>query len=78
MVNEGTQLVNKRALVETFTVSPDLPSRIWPPWTSGARSTATASPRVQWEVYGDWSDDPAELRTDIYYRLSRPVTRSGG
>jgi hypothetical protein len=35
-------------------------------------------PRVQWEVYGDWSDDPAELRTDIYYGLSGPVTRSGG
>jgi effector-binding domain-containing protein len=22
-----------------------------------------------WEVYGDWSDDPAKLRTDIYYLL---------
>jgi effector-binding domain-containing protein len=22
-----------------------------------------------WEVYGDWSDDPAKLRTDIFYRL---------
>ncbi len=22
-----------------------------------------------WEVYGDWSDDPTQLRTDIYYLL---------
>jgi effector-binding domain-containing protein len=22
-----------------------------------------------WEVYGHWSDDPAKLRTDIYYLL---------
>jgi effector-binding domain-containing protein len=21
---------------------------------------------VQWEVYGDWDDDPAKLRTDVY------------
>ena len=24
---------------------------------------------ASWEVYGDWSDDPAQLRTDIYYQL---------
>lgn len=24
---------------------------------------------ASWEVYGDWSDDPAKLRTDIYYQL---------
>jgi len=23
-----------------------------------------------WEVYGHWSDDPAKLRTDIYYLLA--------
>jgi effector-binding domain-containing protein len=23
-----------------------------------------------WEVYGHWSDDPAKLRTDIFYLLS--------
>ena len=23
-----------------------------------------------WEVYGHWSDDPAQLRTDIFYLLS--------
>src|SRR5262249_3949851 len=22
-----------------------------------------------WEVYGDWSDDPAKLRTDVFYLL---------
>jgi effector-binding domain-containing protein len=24
---------------------------------------------VSWEVYGDWEEDPAKLRTDIYYLL---------
>lgn len=24
---------------------------------------------ASWEVYGDWSDDPETLRTDIYYLL---------
>jgi len=24
-----------------------------------------------WEVYGDWSDDPAKLRTDVCYLISR-------
>jgi effector-binding domain-containing protein len=23
-----------------------------------------------WEVYGHWSDDPAQLRTDIFYLLA--------
>ena len=22
---------------------------------------------VSWEVYGDWDDDPAKRRTDIYH-----------
>ena len=22
-----------------------------------------------WEVYGDWTDNPAELRTDVFYLL---------
>ena len=30
--------------------------------------------RVNWEVYGDWDDDPAKRRTDIYFLLE-PVTR---
>jgi effector-binding domain-containing protein len=25
---------------------------------------------VSWEVYGDWNDDPAKLRTDIYTLLT--------
>lgn len=25
---------------------------------------------VSWEVYGDWSPDPTQLRTDIYYKLA--------
>ena len=28
---------------------------------------------ASWEVYGDWSDDPAQLRTDIYYQLKAPA-----
>jgi effector-binding domain-containing protein len=23
-----------------------------------------------WEVYGHWSDDPAKLRTDIYFTIA--------
>jgi hypothetical protein len=25
---------------------------------------------VSWEVYGDWDDDPARRRTDLYKLLS--------
>jgi len=25
------------------------------------------SPGLRWEVYGDWTDDPRELRTDVYW-----------
>ena len=25
---------------------------------------------TSWEVYGHWSDDPAKLRTDVYYLLN--------
>jgi effector-binding domain-containing protein len=31
-----------------------------------------AAPGPNWELYGDWSDDPAKLRTDVY-RLITPV-----
>ncbi len=24
---------------------------------------------VTWEVYGDWNDDPAQVRTDVYFLL---------
>jgi effector-binding domain-containing protein len=27
---------------------------------------------VNWEVYGDWDDDPAKRRTDIYFLLVAP------
>jgi effector-binding domain-containing protein len=26
-----------------------------------------------WEVYGDWTDDPAQLETDIYVLLAEPA-----
>jgi effector-binding domain-containing protein len=25
---------------------------------------------VRWEVYGDWEDDPARRRTDVYFQLA--------
>ncbi len=28
---------------------------------------------VNWEVYGDWDDDPAKRRTDIYFLLEPPT-----
>lgn len=31
---------------------------------------------VHWEVYGDWSDEPAELRTDVYGEVA-PARRAG-
>jgi len=32
-----------------------------------ARNRARAGP--SWEVYGHWNEDPAQLRTDVYYLL---------
>lgn len=29
--------------------------------------------RVNWEVYGDWEDDPAKRRTDIYFLLAPEI-----
>ena len=37
-------------------------------WTRNGRRPAG----VSWEVYGDWDDDPAKVRTDIYFLL-RPA-----
>jgi effector-binding domain-containing protein len=33
---------------------------------------------VSWEVYGDWEDDPAKRRTDIYFGLDDAPTADGG
>ena len=32
---------------------------------------------VSWEVYGDWEDDPAKRRTDIYFGLQAKPPSSG-
>jgi effector-binding domain-containing protein len=32
---------------------------------------------VSWEVYGHWTDDPSQLRTDVFYLL-RPGGESAG
>jgi effector-binding domain-containing protein len=31
---------------------------------------------IRWEVYGDWADDPALRRTDVYFLLA-PLTAPG-
>ena len=28
---------------------------------------------INWEVYGDWDDDPARRRTDVYFLLEPPA-----
>ncbi|MGD1071483.1 MAG: hypothetical protein ABSB15_15180 [Bryobacteraceae bacterium] len=35
-----------------------------------ARETGHKLAGPSWEVYGHWSDDPAKLRTDIFYLLA--------
>src|SRR5580658_801770 len=35
-----------------------------------ARENSRGLAGPSWEVYGHWSDDPAKLRTDIFYLLS--------
>lgn len=37
--------------------------------TAWCRSHNRALSGTSWEVYGHWSDDPAKVRTDIYYLL---------
>ena len=29
-------------------------------------------PSINWEVYGHWNDDPAKVRSDVYYLLGAP------
>jgi effector-binding domain-containing protein len=36
-----------------------------------------AVPGINWEVYGHWDDDPAKLRTDVYYLLQAAGTVAG-
>jgi effector-binding domain-containing protein len=36
-------------------------------WCAGNQRDRTG---VNWEVYGDWEDDPAKRRTDIYFGLA--------
>ncbi len=35
-------------------------------WANQAGQRLTGA---SWEVYDDWSEDPAQLRTDVYYQL---------
>ena len=43
-----------------FTVPPDQAIRRWV-------SDQGLTPGIDWEVYGDWSDDEAKLMTQIYF-----------
>lgn len=36
---------------------------------AGAGALGRRLTGASWEVYGDWSADPAKLRTDIYYQV---------
>lgn len=42
------------------------------------RAHGRALTGVRWEVYGHWSDDPRQRRTDVYYLLSPESTPSSG
>jgi len=35
-----------------------------------AREKGYKLARPSWEVYGHWNDDPAKLRTDIFYLIA--------
>lgn len=37
---------------------------------------AAAGPN--WEIYGHWTDDPAQLRTDVFYLLDEPGAPGAG
>jgi hypothetical protein len=37
------------------------------------RETGRRPAGVSWEVYGDWDDDPAKRRTDVYFLLEAPT-----
>jgi effector-binding domain-containing protein len=55
-------------------------SEMAPAYAALERWCATDEHRstVSWEVYGDWDDDPAKRRTDLYFLLEpkRPITGS--
>ncbi|MEQ1506150.1 MAG: GyrI-like domain-containing protein [Myxococcota bacterium] len=41
----------------------------WDPLLDAIRAAGLPTDGVQWEVYGDWHEDPACLRTDVYVRV---------
>lgn len=43
--------------------------RTWDPLLAAIRAAGFPTDGVQWEVYGDWDEDPARLRTDVYVML---------
>ena len=52
---------------------------VWGPYTGiraghnavidWCRANAQKRTGTRWEVYGHWSDDPAQLRTDVFHQL---------
>jgi hypothetical protein len=37
------------------------------------RANGRALTGTRWEIYGHWSDDPARVRTDVFYLLKPSV-----
>jgi effector-binding domain-containing protein len=42
------------------------------------RKNGHAVPGINWEVYGHWNDDPAKLRTDVFFLLQAAGSESAG
>jgi len=39
------------------------------PFANGLWKTVAIFAGPNWEIYGHWTDDPAQLRTDVFYLL---------
>ena len=51
-------------------VVPPAAARPTTPSHPGPSARGTRLTRVRWEVYGDWSDDPAKLETEVGWLLA--------
>jgi hypothetical protein len=48
--------------------------RTWDALLADLRAAGEPTSQVQWEVYGDWQEDPAQLRTDVYVPVRPDAT----
>lgn len=44
--------------------------RAWEPLLAWIEAQGLSSSGVQWELYGDWEEDPARLRTEVFVQVS--------